>query len=154
MRVHRRMGVRNDNRTERVDARLEGLAEAEWPQATIRIIATAHTEDDPVTVELPRALSQFRALAARHAPTHARIAAYERRHTGRIERALHEGRRRRVLHRLVEPRPEAAVLRTLISALGTEAALGLRSREDAEAPLRCHVRRLARNARIAAPPRR
>lgn len=132
----------------RLDASTERAIREAEPQTVVKLIARAHLEDSDTVVELLRAISQFRAKAAHDETVASAIADYDAHYTSVISSALTLAGSRRLLHKLVDPQPEAPVFWALITALGTDVALGLRERADAKALIRYHFLRLARNTRV------
>lgn len=118
------------------------------PQTVVKVIALAHLEDSPSVARLLRAIAQFRVTSPHNDTTRAAIADHEAHYTSVIAQALATARRRRLLHKLVEPDQEAALFWTVINTLGTDVALGLRDRDQAHHLLRYHFLRLAKNTRV------
>lgn len=135
----------------RIEAEIGAAPQSEGPQTVLKVTALAYLSDDPIVVPLVRALAQFKSNTARDPATAATIAAYEQRHIAALAASLQEAKRRRLLHRLVEPEAEAEVFWTLLQSVATEVAIGGRDRDEAIDLMRYHFRRLARSARVTRP---
>lgn len=134
-----------------IDARTAQALLADEPPTVVKIIAQAHLEDSAAVVRLLRAIAQFRVTSPHNHTARAAIADHEAHYTALIAQALATARRRRLLHRLVEPDHEAALFWAVINTLGTDVALGLRERDEAHDLLRYHFLRLAKNTRVTRP---
>lgn len=131
-----------------VDRALAAATDGAEGQAQFRDRARALLADDPRLVELLRAYAQLRTLAARDPHAAAAVAAFDTQHTAALAHAVALGRRRRLLHELVEPEPAAAAYWVLLMSLAMDVALGLRDRAASLATVRAHFRTLARNRRV------
>lgn len=134
-----------------IDARIAQARLDDEPQTVAKTIARAHLEDSPPVVRLLRAIAQFRVTSPRDDTVRTAIADHEARYTSVIAQALAIARRRRLLHKLVEPDQEAALFWAVINTLGTDVALGLRDRAEAHELLRYHFLPLAKNTRVTRP---
>ena len=131
----------------RIERRISETLPLEGPQAIVKAIALAHLDDDPATARLLRALAHFRPASAHDASALSMIKAHEERQIAAIAGALEQAQEHRLLHPAVDPAMEAPAFWALITTLATDAALGLRSRDDARALLRYQFGRLARSRR-------
>lgn len=134
-----------------IDARTEQAQLDDEPQTVVKVIALAHLEDSPSVVRLLRAIAQFRVTSPHDDTARAAIATHDAHYTSVIAEALATARRRRLLHKLVQPDQEAALFWTVINTLSTDVALGLRTRDEAHDLLRYHFLRLAKNTGVTRP---